>query len=421
MDSMHDAVLAWLKEGRALARQQPSSSSSGDNGDSSEVIEIGEYEAAVAEAAQADARLFANIISLNSASQDPLNPAAAAAAAAATIGTATTGTATDSPVASVAMSHFSWGFRGATPLFRDLSYQLAPGSRCLLTGANGAGKTTLLAILGGSRLPIGHNDPTIVYDDDDDERNGGNDSAAVEGATEGAATATSTSQENGGSAAICRKGVTIVPSPSQVRVCDVDPGVNYTAANQNTVHVSIAWRRSLAEVLKGGAEQKFGDLFGRALDHALADLSALLRGSSSSEQQHAATSSPLSSLSAASPAQVEVTEKEEQLKAALGRRAARLVTCLGVKEDWVISKLSAGQKARVQLALQLLRPKKVKNSLPNVHGVLDENTLLWSSICLLLLLFNCHWALGSYFFRCSSWTKSLLSSTSKLGLGCWRF
>jgi ABC-type uncharacterized transport system ATPase subunit len=30
-----------------------------------------------------------------------------------------------------------------------------------------------------------------------------------------------------------------------------------------------------------------------------------------------------------------------------------------VEEDWVISKLSAGQRARVQLALQLLRPKRV--------------------------------------------------------------
>ncbi|CAD7702735.1 unnamed protein product [Ostreobium quekettii] len=38
------------------------------------------------------------------------------------------------------------------PIFRDVSFSLRPGSRCLLVGPNGAGKTTLLKILGGKHL-----------------------------------------------------------------------------------------------------------------------------------------------------------------------------------------------------------------------------------------------------------------------------
>jgi len=339
MDSMHDAVLAWLKEGRALARREPSSpSSSSSDNQQNQGKGAEKDEAAATELAQADGRLFASILAFN-------GPA-------------------DAPTASVATSHFSWGFRGATPLFRDLSFELAPGSRCLLTGANGAGKTTLLAILGGSRLPIGHNDPTIIYNDNGNHGEG----VAVDGAA-GTTTTIAASQETR------RKGVTIVPSQSQVRVCGIDPGVNHTAANHNTVHVSIAWRRSLAEVLKGGTEQKFGDLFDRALSHAIADLSALLRPASEQQQEQSAdVSPPVSSLSAApSPAEKEAAEKEERVslflhsKAALIRRADRLTTCLGVQKDWVISKLSAGQKARVQLALQLLRPKKVTNRISNKY------------------------------------------------------
>jgi ATPase subunit of ABC transporter with duplicated ATPase domains len=90
-------------------------------------------------------------------------------------------------------------------------------------------------------------------------------------------------------------------------------------------------------VLKGGAEQRFGDLFARAVAHAAADLTA---------QHHGIAAGTAAGASAA-------------VELALARRAARLAQCLGVEEDWVISKLSAGQRARVQLALQLLRPKRV--------------------------------------------------------------
>lgn len=43
--------------------------------------------------------------------------------------------------------------RGERLLFRRLSFQLAPGAACHVTGANGAGKTTLIRALAGLTTP----------------------------------------------------------------------------------------------------------------------------------------------------------------------------------------------------------------------------------------------------------------------------
>lgn len=41
---------------------------------------------------------------------------------------------------------------GLPPVLNGVSFDLAPGSRCLLVGPNGAGKTTVLKILAGKHL-----------------------------------------------------------------------------------------------------------------------------------------------------------------------------------------------------------------------------------------------------------------------------
>ncbi|CAN1245151.1 ABC transporter I family member 19 [Linum grandiflorum] len=52
---------------------------------------------------------------------------------------------------SVSAMQFSYDGKQA-PLFFDFSLDIAPGSRCLLTGANGSGKSTLLRIVAGKHM-----------------------------------------------------------------------------------------------------------------------------------------------------------------------------------------------------------------------------------------------------------------------------
>ncbi|CAI0434484.1 unnamed protein product, partial [Linum tenue] len=52
---------------------------------------------------------------------------------------------------SVSAMQFSYDSNQA-PLFFDFNLDIAPGSRCLLTGANGSGKSTLLRILAGKHM-----------------------------------------------------------------------------------------------------------------------------------------------------------------------------------------------------------------------------------------------------------------------------
>src|SRR5438477_10336115 len=53
----------------------------------------------------------------------------------------------------VEVSGLSFAYRdGPGPVFRDLSFSLPAGARCLLLGANGVGKSTLLRLIAGRHM-----------------------------------------------------------------------------------------------------------------------------------------------------------------------------------------------------------------------------------------------------------------------------
>uniref|UniRef100_A0A7S2H6R9 ABC transporter domain-containing protein n=1 Tax=Octactis speculum TaxID=3111310 RepID=A0A7S2H6R9_9STRA len=95
--------------------------------------------------------------------------------------------------------------------------------------------------------------------------------------------------------------------------------------NLSVGHLSNAWRASLSEITKGGAEVPVAELKRTALQHAQ-----------------------------------KITPEAHSLGGeSLPARLERLSRILEVADGWFLSKLSSGQKTRVMLLIQLLPPKRI--------------------------------------------------------------
>ena len=145
-----------------------------------------------------------------------------------------------------------------------------------------------------------------------------------------------------------------------MRVLGVDPWKDYRAVNNGVVHVSTAWRARLAEVVHGGAEMTFEEVAAKTLKHVLAeyepDNTAALVATSGS----AGLSAPMELVDnghadAAEGAIVEASPRLQWLQ----KRLETLTRLLDVQPHWRVSSVSAGQRARIQLVLQLLPPRRL--------------------------------------------------------------
>mmetsp|Transcript_10177 Transcript_10177/g.12346 ORF Transcript_10177/g.12346 Transcript_10177/m.12346 type:complete len:844 (+) Transcript_10177:3-2534(+) len=200
----------------------------------------------------------------------------------------------------LSMTDFTWGYHGTAHslVFKNASFDLKAGSRCILTGSNGCGKTTLLSVLGGGRIPVGYNDNNSL---------------------------------------------------SRVLCVGVDPMKHHAQINQQVVHVSTAWRSRIASIVNGGAELSVQDISPGIIKHATRCVLA-------QAQDH-----QTGTLDESTALQV-VTRRFEYLKA-----------LLEVQEQWVMIRVSSGQRARIQLCLQLLLPTKVV-LMDEVTAELDVDT-----------------------------------------------
>jgi CCR4-NOT complex subunit CAF16 len=124
-------------------------------------------------------------------------------------------------------------------------------------------------------------------------------------------------------------------------VLGADPSSDHQVANKLVTHVSMQWRTQIME-LGAGAYMTVDALCESALIHAIK--SNVLRKRNLDQQQDARSNTGSS-------------EEDKWRQQRLQARLAKLRRLLRVEGQWQLGKISAGQRARVQLVLQLLLPR----------------------------------------------------------------
>lgn len=112
----------------------------------------------------------------------------------------------------------------------------------------------------------------------------------------------------------------------------------------------------MREIINGGAELCVAELSSGAIKHATQCLMTQIHirktTNKTTEEKKVSTTT-----------KVEKDEEDDvsecDILNAITRRFAYLKSLLSVGDNWVMSRLSSGQKARVQLCLQLLLPTRV--------------------------------------------------------------
>jgi ABC-type uncharacterized transport system ATPase subunit len=112
----------------------------------------------------------------------------------------------------------------------------------------------------------------------------------------------------------------------------------------------------MRDITNGGAELSVSQLSSGVIKHASDCLLSTYKTRNISNLTTEASKEARSELSSSSN---EVDQFSSMVSAALDRRWLHLKSLLKVGESWVMSRLSSGQKARVQLCLQLLLPTRV--------------------------------------------------------------